>query len=390
MLGNTGVLPLFWTTSGAFSISNTGAFGITAGTAAGEFTAANITTLLSNVTFPAGTSLGIQVVDPSPYTLSNSLSGAMGLNKLGAGNLLIVGSSNTYTGPTTISAGTLQLGNGVTNGSLASNTTITDNGVLAFANSTAQTYSGVIGGTGALAALGPGLLAITNSFNGTTSVSAGTLQLVNAGALGSLSGGGGNVTFNAPTLIAGGNNGSTTFAGAISGSGGFTKAGAGTMLITNSQTYSGATTISSGVLKLGPAGVPVAIADVGSTLANGTGQNTSASYTNSFTIGAAANVLVVELAWHNNNSASVNPVVKYGPAGAPPSGTLTEVASAFNNGLGNVGSNENTAIFILPQGASGYAVGAGSLSVNFGTGTQNYDAVIDAFTLSGVRAIARI
>ena len=307
VLGNTSVLPLFWTTSGAFSISNTGTFGITAGTAAGEFTAANITTLLNNVTFPAGTSLGIQVLDPSPYPLSNSLSGAMGLNKLGAGSLLIVGSSNTYTGPTTISAGTLQLGNGVANCSLASNTTITDNGVLAFANSAAQTYSGVISGTGTLTALGPGLLAITNSFNGTAAVSAGTLQLLNVGAVGGLSGGGGNVTFNAPTLTAGGNNGSTTFAGTISGSGGFTKAGAGTMLITNSQAYSGATTISSGVLKLGVVsngGTPITIGNNASLSLGGSSTTTTVTLSN-FAVNQG-NELVVELIDKNGGNGGVS------------------------------------------------------------------------------------
>ena len=313
----------------------------------------------------------------------------MGLNKLGAGNLLIVGSSNTYTGPTTIGR----------------HVAIRQRRDQRLACQQHHYYRQRRAGLRQLhrpdllrrdrrhrriGPLGPGLLAITNSFNGTTSVSAGTLQLVNAGALGSLSGGGGNVTFNAPTLIAGGNNGSTTFAGAISGSGGFTKAGAGTMLITNSQTYSGATTISSGVLNSAPPACRLPSRTLARPWRTGRARTPPLAIPTASPSARQPTFLVVELAWHNNNSASVNPVVKYGPAGAPPSGTLTEVALAFNNGLGNVGSNENTAIFILPQGASGYAVGAGSLSVNFGTGTQNYDAVIDAFTLSGVRAIARI
>ena len=54
------------------------------------------------------------------------------LTKVGAGTLMLT-ASNTYTGATTISAGTLQLGDGVANnGSVAGN--ITDSAALSFAN----------------------------------------------------------------------------------------------------------------------------------------------------------------------------------------------------------------------------------------------------------------
>ncbi len=152
VLGNTSVLPLYWTSSGAFSISNTGTFGITLGSAAGEFTPGNITTLLTNVTFPAGTSLGIQVVDAAPYTLNSlttPITGPEGLNKLGAGNLIIINNGNTYTGTTTVTGGTLQLGNGTTNGTLPGN--VTTNATLAFDNNSAQTFGGTISGVGGLA-----------------------------------------------------------------------------------------------------------------------------------------------------------------------------------------------------------------------------------------------
>ena len=55
----------------------------------------------------------------------------------------------------------MQLGNGSTNGSLAGN--IADSSVLAFNNAAAQTYGGFISGGGALNAVGPGLLVLTNS-----------------------------------------------------------------------------------------------------------------------------------------------------------------------------------------------------------------------------------
>ena len=52
-------------------------------------------------------------------TLSGVLSGSGGLNLLGAGTLTLT-ASNTYSGGTTISAGTLQVGNGGSGGTLGS------------------------------------------------------------------------------------------------------------------------------------------------------------------------------------------------------------------------------------------------------------------------------
>ncbi len=67
--------------------------------------------------------------------------------------------TDTYSGGTTISAGTLQIGGGGTAGSVVGN--IVDNGALVFNRSDAVTFAGVISGTGTLDKQGAGTLALT-------------------------------------------------------------------------------------------------------------------------------------------------------------------------------------------------------------------------------------
>jgi autotransporter-associated beta strand protein len=56
------------------------------------------------------------------------------------------------------------------------------------------------------------------------------------------------VTLGAATLTTGSDNTSTTFSGTISGTGGLTKIGAGTFVLTGTNTYSGATAVNGGRL----------------------------------------------------------------------------------------------------------------------------------------------
>ena len=67
---------------------------------------------------------------------------------------MILTGNNTYTGGTTVSAGTLQIGNAGTSGSVAGD--IVNNTSLVFDRSDSIEYDGVISGSGSLTQLGAG------------------------------------------------------------------------------------------------------------------------------------------------------------------------------------------------------------------------------------------
>ncbi|WP_295493664.1 filamentous hemagglutinin N-terminal domain-containing protein, partial [Sphingorhabdus sp. EL138] len=87
-------------------------------------------------------------------------------------------------GQIVLSAGTLQIGNGGTSGSITGN--ITNNGTLAFNRSDNISYGGIISGTGSLTKSGAGTLTLTgaNNYSGATTISAGSLIIGGAGTAG--------------------------------------------------------------------------------------------------------------------------------------------------------------------------------------------------------------
>ncbi|MET3654872.1 beta strand repeat-containing protein, partial [Dyella japonica] len=216
-LGNYGVNATALTKSGAGTWVLTGANTYTGGTAInsgtlqvasdanlGAATGAlsfNGGTLATTATFTSGraTTLNagggtIDVASGTILTQTGVMAGSGALAKADTGTLVLTG-TNTYTGGTTISNGTLQLGNGGTTGSLVGN--ITDNGALAFNRSNALTVAGTITGSGTLSQIGSGITTLSGNsgaFSGSTSVTHGALwvngTLGNAASTLTVSGGG--------------------------------------------------------------------------------------------------------------------------------------------------------------------------------------------------------
>jgi autotransporter-associated beta strand protein len=118
-------------------------------------------------------------------TINVPLTGGFGLSKDGPGTL-VLGAANTYTGITTVSAGTLQVGAGATAGTIASTSKVVlgSDGTIAFNRSDAQTFASVIEGSGKLSKLGSNTLTLgaNNTYTGTTTVTAGALLVTGSTA----------------------------------------------------------------------------------------------------------------------------------------------------------------------------------------------------------------
>jgi autotransporter-associated beta strand protein len=194
-------------------------------------------------------------------TFSGAISGTGSLAQLGSGTVTLTG-NNTYSGVTTISAGTLQIGNGGTTGSIVGN--VADNGTLAFDRSDAVTFSGAISGTGSVLQLGSGTVTLTgnSTYAGGTTISAGTLQIGNGGTNGSITG-----IVNDNGILAFDRSDAVTFSGVITGAGSLVQLGSGALVLTANHTYSGGTTISAGTLQLGNGGTSGSI--IGNVTDNG-------------------------------------------------------------------------------------------------------------------------
>jgi autotransporter-associated beta strand protein len=259
---------------------------------------AGVNILSGNITLAAASEIQVDAgslsITPSA---GNAFTGAYGLTVQSDGNLTIggviatgVGSltktgsadlyltdNNTFTGSTTISGGTLYLGNGSAAGTVAG--AIVNNASLVVNRSNDLTLSGVISGNGSLTKLGAGTLTLsgTNAYTGVTTVTGGILQVSSDANLGAAPGtfsaaqivlnGGGlsstetfalnanrGITLGADTTISVATGKTLTYSGVMTDGAsayGLTKTGGGTLALGADQTYEGMTTVSAGTLRMG-------------------------------------------------------------------------------------------------------------------------------------------
>ena len=145
--------------------------------------ASDATITLEGTLFPGNDVLVSNSANTYTFSGDGVIGGTTGLTKSGAGTLVIA-NANTYSGTTSITGGTLQIGDGGAAGSIAG--PIDNNAALVFDRSDTAVHAGAISGTGTLTQRGVGTLILSgnNSHSGDTTISAGTLQLSSQNAAG--------------------------------------------------------------------------------------------------------------------------------------------------------------------------------------------------------------
>ncbi len=276
--------------------------------------------------------------------IANNGSNALTLTTTGPGTTILNG-TNTYTGPTYIVAGTLQVGDGTLAGTLGNNSAVTNNATLAFNGPNAgQTIGNTITGTGGVTGVG-GLttLTATNSFTGQTNLNGGTLSITSDANLG-----GGN----------------------------------GSVSVASASPYSTSVTI--GTL---PAGFGVGSSLLGQTVTalgtNGTNATLTLSGTANATINSATSVSYATDPTINFNGGSLQTNGTFSLAET--NGTVTQnraISLGVNGGTFNVTSGTLTVPGVISGGGTLGVSGSGTLSLTGSNNIYTGGTLITSGTLS--------
>jgi autotransporter-associated beta strand protein len=274
------------------------------------------------------------------------------LSKIGTSQLTLTNSTNTYSGATTVFAGTLAVGNNGL-GSAAGATSVAIGATLqltaSYANAeplTLNSSGSPGGGGGALVANMPGgggsfAGAITNSLNAVIASIGGDFTIR------------GNInTGGSPVTITG--SGNTIVAALITGNGSLFKSGSATLTLTSANTYTGSTVVSAGRLLIQnnlTASSSVSVTAGTIELATGGGHNRvihtgSLSVTGTGRVDLQDNKLIVTGAgatgtWNGSAYTGVTGMVKSGKGSSNTwngaSGIITTQSQAIGSNLTTIG-----------------------------------------------------
>ena len=436
---------------GILSVSNLANGGVTSAIGAATNVAANLVfsgtstlqytgpTATTDRSFTVGTN-NTAVFDvasaATTLTLTGTTTVASGaLTKAGAGTLAIAGALGN-TGATTVNGGTLQIGNGSTTGNLGSTSSaiaVASGATLAFNRSDnyGGNFANAISGSGGITLLS-GSLTFSNAktYTGPTSVSGGVLVggianafgssaplALNSGTVningfgqivGALSGSaGGVITTSAAaattTLTTSFASGTATFAGSIGNNGSgliaFTKAGAGTQILSGNNTYTGATTVSGGALQIGNGGTTgglssssaVSVAS-GAALAFSRTDDYGGNFANTISGSGGVTLLSGSLTLSSANTYTGDTSINAGTLQIASSGRLgsagTYSGALTNNGAFSYsGTNSQTLSGLISGSGAFTKSGSGTLTLS-ASNTFTGDTRIGAGTLAITNASA--
>ncbi|NBY11565.1 MAG: hypothetical protein EBQ75_00815 [Actinobacteria bacterium] len=190
-------------TAGTLSIGADSALGTAPGSATPGHLTLNGGTLSTTATFTLNANRGIalgasdgtmSVASGTTLTYGGVVAGSVGsdLTKAAAGTFTLTG-ANTYAGTTTISGGSVVIGSGgsLGAGSYAGTISVASGSTLTYSSSTGQTLSGIISGAGSIVkdtSTSTLTLSASNSYTGSTTVSAGAIVATTNTSLGATSG----------------------------------------------------------------------------------------------------------------------------------------------------------------------------------------------------------
>ncbi len=365
---------------------------------------------LNNFTINPPTTLGAGggTLDSNGFsgTFSGNITGGGSFTKIGAGTVTLSG-TNSYTGGTILNAGEVLIASDANIG--GSNSSITFNGGILGITGTSITNFGShvvnwssfnggfdvsnksavitinqnISGSGSFMVSGAGTVVLTgtNTYTGGTTLLGGELSIPTDASIGGTTS---KITFNGGVLQINGTQSNidshvvnwSTFSGgfdivsptntftvssAIGGSGIFTKAGAGLLILNNANTFSGGTTISAGTLRINNA-----LALQNSTVAiTGTGAALDLNHLNA-TLGGLSGNQPLDLEnttlTVGNNGAATSYTGAITSSGGP--GALIKVGAGELT-LGGNSSFGNTTVSVGDiRVTSSNALGTGTVTIN--------------------------